>query len=97
MEKVNTMAKQIIKPLIIALLLITLASMPACKKSGKECPLQTYNVECAQSSIDEVFGGYGTSTQQYTIQANCPEDAKKMAEDMSYNFGQSYKRCHVVP
>lgn len=93
----NSVTKQVLKPFFIVLLFMVVVSFPACKKSGKECALHTYKVECNQSSIDLVFGGYNTGTHQYTIQANCPEDAQKMAEDMSYNFGQSYKLCHVIP
>jgi hypothetical protein len=86
-------------PLIIALLFLLMISIPACKKSGihKQCPLQTYNLECRISTYDAVFGGYDRGIQYMTIQTHCPEDAQKLADDMSYNFGNTYKSCHIIP
>ena len=71
----------------------------SCKKSEskKACPVQTYKIECTTSAWDSFLGRYDTGTQQGTIQANCPEDAQKMATDMSYGFGQTYKHCKIIP
>ncbi len=91
------MTKQILKPLIIILQFMVVGSLPACKKSGKECPLQPYNIECTVSSWDPFLGRYDTGTSQGVIQANCPEDARKITEKMSYGSGQSYKRCRLIP
>ena len=91
------MTNQILNLLKMVFLFIMVTSMLACKKSGQECPLKTYNIECEYSSYDEVFGGYNTGTSQQTIQSYCPEDAQNQAEDMSYDFGQTYERCKVVP
>lgn len=69
------------------------------KGSGKSCPLQTYTIECSESMPDLEFGGYVSGTNQYIIEANCPEDAIKMAKDMSYDIEGSswYKHCYVIP
>lgn len=79
------------------LVIVILFFVISCKKNSKECPLQTYTIECAERSPDAVFGGYNTGTNQYTIQSNCPEDAEKEAKNMSYDFGSQYRRCRVVP
>ena len=68
----------------------------SCKK-GKDCPLQTYKIKCEERGPDAVFGGYNTGTNIYSIQTNCPKDAEREAKNMSYNFGESYRRCQVVP
>lgn len=78
---------------IVSLLFFSLA----CKKNEESCPLQTYTIACDERSPDAVFGGYLTHTNQYSIQSNCPQDAQKAADKMSYDFGGLYKRCRVVP
>lgn len=95
----NTLTEKISNRLISALLFIGIASMFACDKSeDKECPINSFYIKCEESSIDFVFGGYLTGTKYYTIQAAyCPEDGQKLADDMSYSFGKSYKRCYVQP
>jgi hypothetical protein len=82
------------KPLfIIALSFVFLA----CKKNSKPaCPPRLYDISCEESYPDLEFSGYLTGTNVYTIESNCPEDAIKKAEEMSYGYGQIYKRCHVV-
>jgi hypothetical protein len=77
--------------------IILLAFIFSCKKHSKECPLQTYQIVCDERVPDAVFGGYNTGTGYYSIQANCPDDAQGEAKDMSYEFGNLYRRCRVVP
>jgi len=77
----------------ISLLLLVIS----CKKNSKEsCPEQTYNIECAEGYPDLEFPGYLTGTNRYSIQSYCLEDAIKAAQDMSYDFGGSFKHCQVV-
>jgi hypothetical protein len=66
------------------------------KNSGESCPEQTYTIECSESYPDFEFSGYLTGTNTYNIQSTCPEDAIKAAAEMSYDYGQLYKHCHVV-
>lgn len=81
--------------LIIAMALISAIS--SCNKnSEKSCPEQTYTIECSESYPDMEFSGYLTGINTYSIQSNCPENAVKAAQDMSYDFGRTYKHCHVV-
>jgi hypothetical protein len=76
---------------------IILLFFVSCKKHSKECPLQTYQIVCEERAPDAVFGGYNTGTNYYGIQANCPDDAQREAKNISYEFGNLYKRCSVAP
>lgn len=78
-------------------LLSLLLFFVSCKKNKRECPEQTYNIECNVSTPDFEFGGYLIDVDHFTIQSNCLEDAQKQASDMSYKYGQWYKICRVLP
>lgn len=80
----------------IIILLLAFSSI-SCSKDAKDCPLQDYTIECQEKTFDLVFGGYLTGIQRSTIRANCPEDAQRIANDMSYDFGNLYQHCKVVP
>lgn len=84
------------KTLLFTCLVILFIS---CKKedSQKQCPLQTFKIQCDTSTWDLEFGGYNTGTDNGTIQANCPKDAAKVAKDMSYDLGEVYKHCRIIP
>ena len=82
------------KPMIFVGLLLLIVS---CKKNSKqECPARSYNISCDERYPDFEFSGYLTGTNVYTIESNCVEAAIKKAEEMSYEYGQIYKRCRVV-
>lgn len=94
----SPLSEKTIKWFSLVLLFFGMASMVACDKGEKECPLNTFRIECDESSVDFVFGGYLTGTHQYTIQASyCLDDGQKLADDMSYDFGQSYRHCRQLP
>ena len=82
----------------LLVLLGVVGSLYACKKSEsvKECPLQTYHIDCTTREYNWVDASFDTWTNHETLQANCPEDVQKMAESMSYGDEQEYKHCHVV-
>ena len=90
------MKKNLFKHLTILLLSSAiLTTATTCSKSSPECPIQEYTIVCDIQTWDAVFGGYDTGTSEGTIQAHCPEEAQKQAADISYNFGNVYKHCHV--
>ena len=83
------------KTLLFTCLVIFFSS---CKKESiKQCPLQTYKIQCDTKSLNFEFGVYNTGTETFFIEANCPDDANKAAKDMSYDLGQLYKHCRVIP
>jgi len=81
----------------IYIAILALSTLTTCKKSTPECPLQAYTIECYIKTWDAVFGGYDEGTETGTIQAHCPQDADKIAEDMSSTFNNVYKHCRIIP
>ncbi len=90
------MKKNLFKQLAVLLVFSTILTTTTCSKSSEECPLQDYKIVCSIRTWDIEFGGYDTGASEYTIQAHCPGEAQKQAEDMSYDLGNVYQHCHVV-
>ena len=62
---------------LIFVFTVIITTMSTCKKSSSLCLLQEYTIVCEERTWDAVFGGYDEGTSTSTIQANCPEDARK--------------------
>ncbi len=91
------MKKNLFQQLAVMLIFSAILSTTAmCSKSSGECPLQDYTIECSIRIWDIEFGGYDTGELENTIQAHCPGDAQKQAENMSYDYSNIYQHCHVV-
>ena len=86
----------LVQAVLIFVFAVIITTMSTCKKSSPQCPLQEYTIVCEERTWDAVFGGYDEGTTTSTIQANCPEDAQEKANDMSYHYGNIYKRCRVL-
>lgn len=76
---------------------IAILVIVACKKEEAACPLQEYTIQCDIRTWDAEFGGYDEATQTFTMKTHCPEDADAEAQNMSYDLGEVYKHCKVVP
>jgi len=69
-----------------------------CKKEEKQsCPLQQYTMVCNYRVLDTEFGGYDQGTDTSVLETNCPGDADKIATEFSYDLGEQYRHCKIVP
>ena len=85
--------KKIIYTSLIALILVT-----ACSKKGQDCPLQQYHLQCDYRELDTEIGGlYHTGTSDSYFESHCPGDAEAFAKIWSYDSGDTYKHCRIIP